>query len=299
MGILKQHIHMFGMEQERYSFIKGDVLTLGQQAIYCTVSDASSILGSYNCQLSQLPTGIDVYSKIPGWKGTVYEKNTNAEALFKLLGAANVYAADVSTYENPDVLIDLNIPIEDKYLNKFDTIIDVGTLEHVFDICTALNNLCNMLKIGGCIALILPCSNAIDHGFYSFSPTLMFDYFSANGFGNFSCYLREGSPFLFERKGRLFKYARVDKEIPLLSCRGIEVAFFATKESDTTPRHKPIQSVYQTSDYWKTGSLPERSGLYQMVKKCLISIARCSPFFVEKRIFLQARGKNITMLGKY
>jgi hypothetical protein len=48
-----------------------------------------------------------------------------------------VYATDVSTYENPDFIIDLNEPVDVSYY-EFDTIVDVGTLEHLFDIAAAL-----------------------------------------------------------------------------------------------------------------------------------------------------------------
>ena len=135
--------------------------------------------------------------------------NTNAQALFTLLGASNVYVADISTYESPDFLIDLNCPIVDTTLHqRFDTIVDVGTLEHVFNVAVALRNICLMLKDGGNIVLILPCSIAIDHGFFSYSPTLFFDYFCANGFENISCYLVEGSPYNYERKGKVWQYGR-------------------------------------------------------------------------------------------
>ena len=54
-----------------------------------------------------------------------------------------------------------------------------GTLEHVFHVPNALANLNAMLKPSGAILHVLPCNNWVDHGFYQFSPTLMFDYYAA------------------------------------------------------------------------------------------------------------------------
>jgi hypothetical protein len=172
-----------------------------------------------------------------------------------LLGADRVYATDISTYENPDFIIDLNEPVDVSYYERFDTIVDVGTLEHVFDIATALKNLVRMCRPGGSVILINPSTGAIDHGFYQFSPTLYFDYFGSNGFSVVSCYLVEPLRYdpVDDRKGRIFKYEYVGWEIPIVSSTGFDVAFFATKKAngDADGSVKPIQSLYR--NIWDAG----------------------------------------------
>ncbi|GAH05421.1 unnamed protein product, partial [marine sediment metagenome] len=42
MGILVTHLHLLAMEQDKYP-IKGDVLTLGQQAVYETLEGVKNI----------------------------------------------------------------------------------------------------------------------------------------------------------------------------------------------------------------------------------------------------------------
>ena len=49
----------------------------------------------------------------------------------------------------------------------------------MFHVPNALANLNAMLKPSGAILHVLPCNNWVDHGFYQFSPTLMFDYYAA------------------------------------------------------------------------------------------------------------------------
>src|SRR5262249_172525 len=158
-----------------------------------------------------LPYRFDTTSKITGWRGTPYWSNPNAYTLFTLLGAERVYAADISITESPDFIIDLNEPVDVSYYDRFDTIVDVGTLEHVFDIPTALRNIVKMCRKGGSIILVHPSTGSIDHGFYQFSPTLYFDYFGSNGFSIVSCYLNEPLRYdpVDKRKGRILKYEYV------------------------------------------------------------------------------------------
>jgi len=94
-----------------------------------------------------------------------------------------------------------------------------------------------------------PCSGSIDHGFYQFSPTLYFDYFSANGFAVVGCYLDEPLRYspLDKRKGRIFRYEYVDGEHPIVSSTGIDLVFFATREiiGEADGSHKPNQSLWK------------------------------------------------------
>ena len=57
---------------------------------------------------------------------------------------------------------------------------DGGTLEHVFDVPAALSVIAAS-QSGGRVVHLSPLSNCVDHGFYSFSPTLFADFYSTNG----------------------------------------------------------------------------------------------------------------------
>ncbi len=52
--------------------------------------------------------------------------------------------------------------------------LDVGSLEHVFDFPCAIRNLMRMVEIGGHLILVTPTNNEAGHGFYQFSPELLF-----------------------------------------------------------------------------------------------------------------------------
>ena len=183
MGILKAHMHILGMELSKESFISGNVLILSQQSVWNTLEGTKKIFKKYGLDLRDLEENFKIGNLIKSFKD---QKKTreyiNVYALMKLLGADTVSTIDVSSYENVDIIHDMSYPIKKEYHDKFDFIFDSGSLEHIFNFPQALENISKMLKVGGTFFLSVPSSNYIDHGFYSISPTLFFDYFEANGF---------------------------------------------------------------------------------------------------------------------
>lgn len=260
MGMLPSHIALLAKEQKKHP-LRGKVLTLGQQAVYSTLAEVEEILESQNIALSTLKDGFDVTSKIN--KGSkLWDKRTNAQTVLSLMGANEVLVGDCSQYENPDFLMDLNFPVGEEYFEKFDVILDIGTSEHVFNIPMLLRNLNFMLKKGGEIILMNPTSNTIDHGFYSISPTLFFDYFAANNYENFNCYLCEEDPeMLFLEfpppKVNVYRYDYVGNQFCFLSNKAVETIFFATKNINCSSGEfkTPSQSLYTRQPNWKGDSI--------------------------------------------
>ena len=297
MGILNHHLDILFSEVSKNNFIKDKhVLCLSQQSVHFTLDQVYKLAKQYNdLILSDLPKNFDTKNKIPSWAGTKYENNTNAQTIFRLLGAAKVSVCDISEYENPDFLIDLNNPINSNLANKFDVIFDCGTLEHIFDVPTALWNLVSMLKTNGVLYLAVPASNSIDHGFYSFSPGLFFDYFNANGFEVLSCYLFEGSPIFYKKIGKLYKYNGIGSEIPILSSAAIDVITILKKSRSLTKAIKPMQSVYKKKPSNKVSQesfLKKKINAYAYT--CLALVQNFLPKWLEIMIvkLRNKRGKN-------
>jgi len=303
MGILKHHVETLFLEAANKNLFKGHVLVLGQQAVYMTLNELEIIAKNHKkLNLSELPKDFDTKNKIPTWFGTKNDLNTNVQTIFKLLGANKVSICDISSYENPDFLIDLNDPIDEKLKNKFDVIFDCGTLEHIFNFPTAMWNLVSMLKTDGVLYLALPSSNAIDHGFYSYSPGLFYDYFNENGFTVLSCYLREGSPLFYGKKGKLFKYSHKINEIPLISNTGVEVIVIAQKNTNLSNPNNPIQSVYRNEVIAKSSQDTSRKKKFMnFVLNLLIFFQNFIPYSFE-RLIAKVRNKvgrnNLTFIKK-
>ena len=94
--------------------------------------------------------------------------------LAHFLGAEEITALDHSDYEGDVVAHDLNVPIGAALEQRWDALIDGGTLEHVFNFPVALANCMRMVREGGRLFIFTPANNQLGHGFYQFSPELFF-----------------------------------------------------------------------------------------------------------------------------
>lgn len=107
-----------------------------------------------------------------------------ADDFFKIyLGSESVESIDCSGYEGASHILDLNYPLPESLHQKFDLVVDCGTLEHIFNLPQAMASLMNSVKERGKIFISIPCNNLPGHGFYQISPELIFRVFSEeNGF---------------------------------------------------------------------------------------------------------------------
>ncbi len=297
MGILKSHINIIcNLKKKHPKLFLKKTLTISQQAVYSDERDFINILKRNGIKIKKISDKFDKKNKIPDWFNTKYEKNINSQYLFTMLGSKSVLSSDASKYENPDLIIDLNKKINKKLFNKFDNIVDIGTLEHIFDTKTTLDNYVKMLKKGGYLLIAVPSSNMIDHGFYCFSPTLFFDYFSSNGFDILSSYLRESSPFIYEYKSKVYEYKKLGMEIPFLSDRAVEFVILMKKKKDVKKLIVPNQSVYIKKSNWINNKKKQnltKTRKFKLIKELVFKSLMYLPFFFQKIIFLYIRGKNI------
>lgn len=122
----------------------------------------------------------------------------NQDDVFQSLGYVRVEALDISVDEGVEHCFDLNgsdLPAE--LHGRFSLVWNGGTLEHVFNIPNALANISVLLDKSGIVAHCLPVHGWVEHGFYQFSPTLMFDYYAAAGYtilASCLCRFQIGSP---------------------------------------------------------------------------------------------------------
>ena len=125
------------------------------------------------------------------------DQNVYADELLKQhFNLLSLNALDYSSFEDADIIHDLNIPLENSN-KQFNTIIDFGTSEHVFNVTECLKNISNLCKINGHIVHCLPANNNCGHGFWQFSPELFFNiYDNTNGFDETEIFLIN----LFDKK---------------------------------------------------------------------------------------------------
>lgn len=152
----------FLISEKRRGAEFGKTITLGRQAIYIPRDQYSDILAELNEKLTD---------------------ESYAGDFFRGLGANPLTTMDFSDYEGAEIIHDANEPISSEFHGTYDTVIDGGTLEHVFNFPTAISNCMNLVKLGGRVILLTPWHNFSGHGFYEFSPELLWNVFSEkNGF---------------------------------------------------------------------------------------------------------------------
>jgi len=243
MGLSASAIRFLAREHKNKPFID-PVLTLGRQAVWVTYDEVKKILISEGIQPQPLKQDSNLTTKIP----TQPSKFISDIALFRLLNVEELYALDVSDYENADIIADLNMPISDELRGRFNLIIDGGTLEHIFDIKQAMMNISMMMKSGGRIIHLSPASNHIGHGFYSFSPGLFFDYYLANKFINPKAYIADQGPDPNNNRWKLYRYEYDSyKSLAKMfrSKYNVHTIFVAEKTDSSTHNVVPIQNQFR------------------------------------------------------
>ncbi len=113
----------------------------------------------------------------------ILRENRYGERFFALLGAKEITSIDYSSYENTNIIHDMNLPIPNNLHERFSVVHDGGTIEHVFNAPQAFKNCMEMVQVGGHFTQVNVANNYMGHGFWQFSPELLFGAFSrANGY---------------------------------------------------------------------------------------------------------------------
>jgi SAM-dependent methyltransferase len=112
------------------------------------------------------------------------------EPLLRKLGAENITSIDASAFEGASLIHDFNLPIPKNLHEQFDTFLDFGSIEHIFDVAQVVDNIVNLIKPGGQVLVGTNANGFPAHGLYQFSPEFFYSLFSKrNGFEDTSVFL--------------------------------------------------------------------------------------------------------------
>lgn len=214
------------------------------------------------------------------------------------LDTSELVTLDNSDYEGASRVHDMNQPLPLDLCGRFDAVIDGGSLEHIFNVPVSLANLMRAAKVGGSVFITTPANNLCGHGFYQFSPELMFRAFSPeNGFEIRDIRLLR-SPFPgveavpIRAVYRVIDPAITRQRVGLQSRHVAILRMEAIKRKETTPfAVAPQQSDY-ASAWVKDSATPERKdALRRMLDKFPLSISRIIRAHILRRRFSFANRK--------
>lgn len=241
-------------------------LTLGRQWLFAKPEKVDALLGRYGFPRVSCSTGFE-----RGW----------ADALFRSLGAEQLDVLDASNYEGASFIHDLNRPLENGVKRRYDFVFDGGTLEHVFDIASALRTCMQLTDVGGHLCICSVANNECGHGFYQFGFELFFRLFDVpNGFRLRSLLVEEqrytGSRWLTVRDpadlgARVVCINRVPLHIKVLARKEREDAGLnpVVIQSDYQRAWSGHDSVPTSTGYGSLHSEPFRTRLLRYLPRAL------------------------------
>lgn len=157
----------FLLEARRKGCAFGKLVTIGRQQISAEATALQALCARMN---AEPPSGL--------------ERRAFAEPFFsETLGATAVTCLDASPYQGAGLVHDLNQPIPEALEERFNTLFDGGSLEHVFNVPVAVANYMRLVRPGGHLFVATTANNYFGHGFYQFSSEFFYRVFDAgNGF---------------------------------------------------------------------------------------------------------------------
>lgn len=207
----------------------------------------------------------------------------------EFLGVEKLDTIDYSPYEGATLIHDMNQPVPEEWHGCYDAVLEAGSLEHIFNFPVAMGNLMRMTKLGGVIFMSTVANNLCGHGFYQFSPELMYRIFSAaNGFEISRVVLLEAtSPWVelqpFSGVYEVKDPAAVGERVSLCSNRPVMMSVEARKISDAVPfATTPQQSDYTVAWSGDGDKAGGRAG--SGVKEMLKSVFRSLPETWQKDV---------------
>lgn len=251
MGLTKNMIRLLLSSAQKRSLRLDNTLMVGRQNLHLNADQLSSCFIEFG------------FTDVNG-KELIENNNSFAEGVFKKMGAKQVDSIDASDYEQATIIHDLNIPINEGLKEKYDLVLDSGTLEHVFNLPVALKSCMELTKLGGHFIGIYPCNNFFGHGFYQFSSELFYRAFSEeNGFNiiDMIVFVDEPNPNFYSIKDTSVDHPRVQ----FTNGKPVYIYVVATKTSKKVIfKNAPLQMDYAVMK-WK-GYRPQKKAKINTAK---------------------------------
>jgi hypothetical protein len=131
--------------------------------------------------VNDIETSADEMS-VRRWHGLpdTFGRILRTDRFFQKLGL-DVDFIDLKKIRGPERIVDLNERIPQEFRQKYDLLIDTGTLEHCFNVGAAFRAMCEFITLGGRLITMAPMT-VINHGFWNFSPCAYYEGLTKNGF---------------------------------------------------------------------------------------------------------------------
>ena len=257
MGMARETFYLLCKLGNTIDFSNASVLQLGRQSGIVSYRQIKSIGKKFGYK-SDFRKKSD-YS--------FYRNYPTGDKIFEILGFQKIKSLDSNNFEGASFIYDMNVSLNNNEFGEYDLVYDGGTTEHIFDQLTVLDNIFQLVKVGGLIIHHTPANNFLDHGYHQPSPSFYYEYYMANGFDLIESYLIE-STYDFYRKRKVYPYKPLMYEN--LSYGGwgnnlISNWFVVKKTEKSTSKKLPQQQRYTEYFHVYTKPLPNNNKFYRLI----------------------------------
>lgn len=244
----------------------GKTLMIGRQILNLDFSELKHDL-----------SGFGLYESDQQVEKLLSDHNGYSESLLRLLGSDVIDSLDYSNYEGANLLHDMNLPIPEEWKGKYQTVLESGSIEHIFNFPVSIKNCMEMVAPGGDLIIITPVNNIMGHGFYQFSPEVFYRVLNErNGFDLDRMFIFEYSPE--EKWYKVEDPKKVKQRVELMNSSATYLCVRAKRLSGgTVLENFPQQSDYE--DAWEG-----RENYYSRLAQDRDSIETHNDLYVPRKL---------------
>src|SRR5579871_5708760 len=256
MGLSIQMAELIAIES-KYKPLPKVVHTVGRLSMGFDYEEARATLR--RCGVEPRPVKIEIDTETMEAR-TGQHGRINDRTFFGMLGASEVAAIDISSYEGASIICDLCSPIPDHLAGVCDFIVGGSTLDNVFSPAQYVQNIAKMLRVGG-RWFEINHANDFKSPYVILTPPWYFDFFCVNRFSDCRIYVLEfaGAVHAYKMLVPLLPNQQVGWGlIDNFEGRGdtlLAVVAFAEKGAASTWNVIPVQAPYRdearVSEYGK------------------------------------------------
>lgn len=248
------------VREHLYKPLHGKVLLLGRQKIPMSYEEALKLFQQEGC--TPVPLKEEDITINLQTRGATAQDFMSDTTFFKMLGVTDLVSIDISDFESPDILHNLNYPVPESLHGQFDFIVDGGTFDHFVDIRVALENVVRMLNTGGRIFQWNAASNFTGSAYISFGPDFFYDYYVLNQFADCKVYLAEVDNGSQGQLWDFYEFEGAEKSGHFVTPRIVMTLVLAEKGPSSTWDNLPVQAQYRDDNLWG----PYRAAQVEMAK---------------------------------
>jgi hypothetical protein len=263
MSINASWLRMFLEMRKRHGFMGSKALALGVQDVMFNHDTAEALFQERRIEYAHIPDSSRTYALSRNQrqfrKDAMYYMGV--KDLFGMMEYETIETLDAFENDGPDLLWDLCKPIAKDWHNRYDLVFDIGVLEHTADIFQALENVANLVKVGGWMLLYLPMVSPINTCIYHPNPPFYFDILSANGFYNFDAWINWMPDWDQQNDIRtIWLNYKYNDDVYIWRPRYYTIMFFIAQKREHLAEFRPVlQNFYK--DWFAGVELFSRAGL--------------------------------------